>query len=834
MSMRNISFATLLLGLLLAACKPVGPENPKDNPLSEASEEGHPGYHDQWLAMKAGPDGTFPEGVWGRVADRIRAGNSSLKTQSTFLTNITEIGPDNVGGRTRALIQDILNNNRWLAGGISGGIWESTDAGANWHAVDDAAPQFSVMSLAQDPNLPLEIYYCTGEPRGNSAGVVGAGVFKSTDGGQTFAQLPSTNNSTFDEAWKVAIDPTTPGRVFVATHDDGLHVSENGGTTFSPVLITGNPSDVTDVEIFPDGSVMAGIRSEGVFYSPDGSAGNYSELSGNLPTTNFLRVELAYCDSVPSTIYVQYEDDGGSDLLDIYKSTDGGNNWNAVTNPNITPGVSYLFPWYAFLLSVKPDNPNIVLSGSARMGYSLDGGSTWTQAHNSHSDYHIGVWDRTNSERVWIGNDGGIHTYTTLTLNNFATAKNTDYRVTQFYTGAYFPQANDIMGGTQDNGTQCSRSFSSSFDRINGSDGGYCAVNQQDPNVSFVSTQNGGIRRAINSQSTFPTYTSALNQLDGDGNGSVDDGAWFINPFEINLLEGNQLYFPTLKRIWRTVDGGFNWTPITNNLVNGSDNPFFVALSNELEPTAYVGGEKAMFYRIDDAKNSTPGTETLLNGSVPISITNDFISCIAVHPSDPGTLYVTFSTVNANPRIWKVTNGLTNSPTWTSVSGDLPSELSVNWIAFHPDAPDSILLAGTDFGLFVSEDGGAHWVRETSIPAVVVTQVRIRPSDQRAFIFTHGRGVFYADLPLITEISPPNPQAESIQVFPNPATGQFKVVSAQSASYRYFDAQGRQIEAGNLGAGESRSFQRGNLTAGVYFLQFEMGEKVITKRVVWQ
>src|SRR4030095_661462 len=132
-----------------------------------------------------------------------------------------------------------------------------------------------------------------------------------------------------------------------------------------------------------------------------------------------------------------------------------------------------------------------------------------------------------------------------------------------------------------------------------------------------------------------------MNNLDSDEDYVIDDGAWFINPFEINLVNSDQLFFVTLKRVWQTIDGGYSWQPVMEPILTGPA-PYAVGISNDFSPTIYIGGENAIFIRVDDTYNAVAGSEVGLTATVPSSVTDDFISNITVHPNDKSTCYVSF------------------------------------------------------------------------------------------------------------------------------------------------------------------------------------------------
>lgn len=811
-----IAFGSTDIGTEIGTVKVSEPAIVGDGPA-------HPGWYDQWHRMRQNEQGIVPEGYLRDVYLQESARWGTQKTAANLLNTIAPLGPDNVGGRTRALIVDMANHDHLMAGGISGGIWQSFDRGVTWTPNNDQAQSMAVTYLSQDPNQTSDIYYTTGEVRGNSAGISGGGVFKSTDGGTSFNLLPATTGNDFSNTWRVQVSPVESERVYVATRNGGLQLSTDGGTTFNMVFGISNGMEVSDVEVFADSSVLIGVRTQGVYYSPNGNQGTFVQVTNGLPGNGFRRVELAYCDSSQNVVYALFEDDNGSDALGLWKSTDQGVSWAAVSNPENT--INFSFPWYCMLLAVQPDNPDFVIAAGQQIAHSMDGGVNWTASSNSHADYHSAAFDRDNPILIYIGNDGGVWKYSAPFMNGSPTDLNDGYSTTQFYAGAYFP-VDDVMGGTQDNGTHVSRSGNSSFDKLMGGDGAYCAVNQQNANEVYASYQRGIIRKSTNGLSANPNFSTVTNQLDGDSNGSIDEGAWFINPFDINLEDGSQLYYVTQEAVWRTTNGANSWSPITNDIRNGNNNPYCVGISRDLDPTVYVGGESGLLYRIDNASTATPGNEVDLSNTVPSSVTGHFIACIQVHPEDPSVIYVTFTTVSSQSRIWKVTDANTNSPVWTSIAGDLPTSLPVNWVAMDPANLDSVLLAATDYGLYTSTNAGQNWTLEADIPNSPVFQVKVREGDRMVYAFTHGRGIWTAGLPAVP-VALEEGQTNELRVYPNPAQNELHIdltrESNSKAHYQIFGLQGQILQEGMMGAGV---LDISTLSSGSYFVRLVSEESM--------
>lgn len=750
-----------------------------------------------------------------------------FKKSGEVLDSIRELGPYNVGGRTRALILDKTAANRMFVGAITGGMWVSEEAGKNWKKLNDKEITLNISHLAQDPLNPDVLYYCTGEGAGNSGGAPGAGIFKSVDHGKTFSQLPASAISAFDYTWRIVCSPVDSNTFYVATNSSGVYRSQDGGQTFERVVVS--TRQVYDMEIFPDGSLMIVIRGQGMFTSQTGDNGSWVASSTGLPTLSSTgRIELAYCATQPNVVYAAVSNSSNTDLLDLYKSTDKGLNWSAVTTNPASDGGDFPFTWYCLAMHVKRDDPNTVIIGSVNLVYTKDGGMNWTRAGNSHADYHVMADHPSKANKLYIGNDGGVFEYDWNDLSKY-TNLNWGLNITQFYTGAFAPNGVTVMAGAQDNGTTFSVNANDTFFKAFGADGAYTQISQQKPSLAYISFQNGRLMRMDGFGSKSFSNMDIISDMDSDGDNQIDDGAWFIHPFDINPQDGEMVFFPTQKKVYRSDNGGIVFYPITNNINIGTGiQPFCVGVSNQLNPAVYVGGSNSLFYRIKNAAKASPGEEDNLRSFVPSSLYSSFMGCIKVNPIDPSTLYVSYVNYSSLPRVYKVIKADSDTPEFINISGNLPVGMPVNWVEVDPASPDSVIFAGTDRGLYYTSDGGTTWFQEEAIPNVVVDMLRVRMSDRRLFIFTHGRGVFTAKIAPLDKAIPDHntvgldkPEAATLQVYPNPANAFVRVKwdtkEGEQKLLEFYDASGKLVK--QLNSANGATIPTSDLPSGIYYLR---------------
>lgn len=720
---------------------------PNDEPQAHETESReNPGYYDQWFDMKKNDEGIIPRGMnakWYTYDQQMRA-SRSRRRMSGPIKEVNFMGPHDLGGRTRALLVHAADEDILLAGAASGGIWRSENAGASWTPLDDAAVNLAVSGITQSPFDSDIIYYGTGEFKGSTAGISGDGVFKSTDGGLSFNQLPSSAGIyNLNTCAAIQHSKDDPNEVYVGTKD-GLYRTQNGGTNWSPVY---NDGLITDIICFSDGGVMFSKLGEEVFYSPTGDFGSYDTLffpHGPWWGLTYGRIEIAEYPGNEDIVYAAFAKLDGTACQSFFRSTDRGQVWTKES----TPPVGSTQGGYAFMLGVSQSDPNRVVCGATGMRHSTNGGDSWLSQAKSHADYHTFANYANQPDSFLVGNDGGIYRYAWSSLGS-RESLNDGYHSSQFYGGDHAPSSTTALGGTQDNGTW--RVHLGGELHTNGADGGFAYINQQNPDIAYTSQQEGRMFRSENFLSLNPTWT--LNNT----NPAMDAEKYqFINAYQINHTDGDQLYCRTNVALWRTENRGVNWTKLTNDTILKI---FPIGITPETDPDIWLGGRNGVFYYIANARTAAQGSEVDLRSSLPAHLHSDNLGCIALHPADNTTLYVSFVDYDPSGRVWKVTNANTLAPVWEDISGDLPLTLPVNYVQADPAMPDDVLYAATDFGMYYTVNGGQNWIKESRVPNVPILECKLREFDRRLFLFTHGRGVWHLELS-------DQPCANKVTVFP--------------------------------------------------------------------
>ncbi len=385
---------------------------------------------DQAQALVASSERRGDEGAFGGIASM----------DASWVSR----GPTNVGGRTRSLVIHPTQTNRMWAGSVGGGIFASIDSGASWTPVNDRMGSLAIGSLAMSPSNPDVMFAGTGEGQFNGDALGGDGIFKSTDGGASWAQIPSTNN--WDTVNRIAISPTNSTVMLAAKRYGGIMRSTDGGTTWSnPQWAQGS----FDVQFHPTNGNLAVAQVidydtdwfHRALWSDDAGATWHAATGLDHQAGFGSRIDLCYAPSDGNIVYADVALGGGV----IWKSTDGGKSYALVTTTGAC-GSS----WYACPMWVHPTNPNFLLVGGYHAWKSTDGGVTLTQASNGyiltdqvHPDVHGFVSDPgfngTTNRRVYSLSDGAMHVADDIesagTSSGWRAVVN-GYSTTQFYGAA--------------------------------------------------------------------------------------------------------------------------------------------------------------------------------------------------------------------------------------------------------------------------------------------------------------------------------------------------------------------------------------------------------------
>lgn len=518
--------------------------NGKFDAISRMDEEGSKGAANWWFDRVKDENGNLNI-VEMRDAD-IRAHQAILNSQiqsSVQTQSWVELGPDNVGGRTRALLMDNANNQHFFAGGVSGGLWESNDGCNSWHRCDGywnlPGVNMNVASIGQAPNG--DIYVGTGEGMyyflGNGAGgFLGGGIYKSVDNGATFTLCPGTSPTANSEtsAWaavnKIIVDPNNSSRVYAATNK-GLRMSIDGGTTWTQSGNISATADISDVDMNGLGVILATVNGKPWRSSDDGATfASVGTSALGFYNGSASRTELDFAPSNPNYVYAFVAATSGS-LAGVYFSSTAGANWTQVAGV----GNAQFDPFgtgqgdYDNVVEVDPNNPNVAIFGGVQLWkYTLATASPvagqWERIaiefpnspfvpYYVHSDKHAIVFDPATPGRWFVGSDGGV----ARTTNDGYTyqSMNDGYNVTQAYAIAIQNtdlERDEAMIGTQDNGTIYINGLGNTLmsgEAVGGGDGAQCEFSLLNPTALFSTVYYGAVSRSNNDGASSADFYDA-------------------------------------------------------------------------------------------------------------------------------------------------------------------------------------------------------------------------------------------------------------------------------------------------------------------------------------
>jgi hypothetical protein len=704
-----------------------------------------------------------------------RADGALFKAASSAAYEWEWRGPYNIGGRTRALAYDITGEDTLLAGGVSGGMWRSTNGGASWVRATllNQIPGATCIIQDRRPGKTHIWYYGTGELIGNSPSAGGAyyhgdGIFKSTDNGRTWGQLPATVSktpqvfNTFDDMWNLAIDlsDTGKGELYAAIYG-AIMRSSNGGDTWSTTLAGGSgnkPGYYTDVAATTTGVVYATVSSDGtkpgIWRSADGV--NWKNITPPFWPDTVDRVVIGIAPTNENAVYFLAETPSsgfrGTDFRKreywtsfwkyTYVSGDGtGDSGIWVDRTANLPAFGndrgdFIHQHsYDLHVHVKPDDENFVVIGGTNLykssdGFATTGNTAWIGGYrdapidsaviayysypNHHPDQHTAIFSLANPHVMYSGSDGGVHKTLDITADSVQWVDlNQGYATTQFYTVAIDHATvgdTKIIGGMQDNGTWGNMKGGGNqvWDNYGSGDGSYCLMVDGGQEM-FVSKQEGKTYRVLlNPDGTQQTWT----RIDPLGAKNHQ----FINPFVIDPNDQKIVYMPAGQSLWRNTDvtaipmeskepATINWSRLDN--ARDTDTSEIVAIGvSTANPMhrVYFGTDAGRIYRMDNAHAGDQAAIEITGTNFP---RGGYVSCIAVDPLDGDRAIAVFSNYGVIS-LFLTTNGGT---IWTSIAGNLEqlpggggNGPSCRWAEILHRPNGTLYLVGTSTGLYSAFD----------------------------------------------------------------------------------------------------------------------------------
>jgi len=821
------------------------------------------------------------------------------------VASIINRGPTNLGGRTRTIVPHRTNSNIIIAGGVSSGVFKTTNGGTSWTKVSQNDEIHNVTAIVQDPRAGFEDtwYYATGELRGNSAsnsgtgsdtfgtnGYYGSGIWKSTDGGDTWSQFSTAGadqtsfDSTFDYVSNLAIDPLT-GYLYAAVLGQVLiylpspPVVTAGWYNVQGVASCCSNNQYTDVAITSTGEVYFSIGGGGAnagVYRTTSAA--YLASKAPIKVSTFTpsdRIVLGLAPSNTNKVYALYDNGASSSCSGVAAPEADLQMWTLTgTTPVAGTWTNYssLMPdetgcsdgndpfnvqgGYNLSISVKPNNEDFVVIGGTnayRISDITSGSFTriggyanalgYSQYANHHPDVHALVFNPHNNDELFSGTDGGIHKTSNINAGTVAwTSLNNDYQTQQFYHVTIDPQSGSdyVLGGLQDNGTNVggtngSQVGAGTTTQVNVFSGDGVAVGIAGvAGKEFVGTQYGNIVR----RNKGSGYQFGSNITPSSGSSSQ-----FVTYFYLDPDNNNNLYYAGNSSLLRTT----NSTTVSSGTWTTVGTPSGLVIISRMAATwgAYnastsyllMGGANGVVHRLDDPQNAA-SIATSVN-ITPAGATGT-VTGLAVHPNDRKIVMLTYSNYGIT-NIYVTQDVTVASPVWEVAERNLSSHSIRSAAITTNSAGEALYVVGTARGLYSSTnpvDGGSgvDWTREApnDIGFAVVSSLAYRPADNKLLIGTHGNGMFEATINHVLGLED-NEISESIKLYPNPVKNRLNLNMpseiSDNASFIIHNVLGQNVMNGSL---ENNSINVNNLDTGLYFLEINSNGKKGVKRFIKQ
>ncbi len=820
-------------------------------------EAGDPGEAYRWYyQQRAIPADSIPGDWKQRALEHIRAENlPGMRQQASTLAWIS-LGPNNVGGRVRTIAVHPTNPSLWYAGSVSGGVFKTTNAGASWSPTDDFAANLAITSIVIDPSNPSIVYAATGEGFFNIDAVRGAGVLKSTNGGQSWTlQTAFSGGSGFPYYINdLYLRPDSTSKLYAATNT-GLYRTTNGGTSWT-FLHQGTSARATQIVEHPTNRstfyvCYGNFSTDGIYRTTNGGAG-FTRLSTGLPASGFTRIALAIAPSNPQTLYAVLNSSGNI-TRGVYRSTNGGTSWDSVAIPrDALTNATHLAGqgWYNNVIAVDPSNASVVYAGGVNLYKSVNGGTSWTMLSNwytgagfpyVHADQHELVF---TGSSMLIGNDGGI--FRTTNGGTSFTELNTDFVTAQFYSGAVHPTQDLFLGGTQDNGTLRSGTLPS-WSMVFGGDGGVTFVDYSNPQIMWTEYVRLNIQKSVTGGASWAKTMNGIPSGPGQSDGTTDR-VLFIAPIAMDPTNPQRLAAGTY-RVFLTSNGGSSWAPAGGDLTGdgtGSTGSAIsaVAIAKTSSATIVVGTSgSGSPSRIQITTN---GGATWTNVTAT-PLPNRYVTRILIDPDNAARLWALYSGYDSNTpaapgHVFLSTNG---GASWSNRSGNLP-DLPVNAGIINPANPNHVVV-GTDLGIFETLDGGTTWTQQNAgLANVQVVDIDQRTGDGILVAATHGRGMFKSSGPLTGVAVRTGDTPEEfrlLQNYPNPFNGATRIrftIPGDGAERRVllqvFDVLGRRVATlvndTRPPGSYAVEFDASRLASGAYFYRLTTGGWTSTRTMV--
>jgi photosystem II stability/assembly factor-like uncharacterized protein len=717
------------------------------------------------------------------------------------------IGPAAGGGRIAAIAGIPGNPNVIYLGSCSGGVFKTVDGGVSWKAVFEKYPP-SIGAIGIAPANPNLIWVGTGEGNPRNNVIDGHGVYFSADGGASWRFMGLADAGQIS---RILIDPGDPNTVYVAvlgniwkpSAERGVFRTTDGGQTWKKVLFVNDETGASDLAMQPGNprvliagtwqfrrypwEFVGGGPGSGLWKSTDGGS-TWKKLEKDMPEGPLGRVSLAIAPSNGNHVYALIHAKKGI----LYESKDLGEKWERVTETRLIN----VRPWYFSVIAVSPADENRLYFGSFNLVTSIDGGKTFqTNNRRIHPDYHALWIDPKDPERILQGNDGGA---LASTDGGKSWRAFENLPLGQFYqVGIGTDSPYTICGGLQDNNGWCGASNSlarggisnADWYVVTGGDGEWVVPAPSNSDIIYADSQNGNVsrfdRKTKLSRNIRPYLSGASDMAPADLKYRFN----WTTPIAVSATDANEVYVGG-NVVWKSTDGGLHWTAISQDLTRNdkakqraSGGPVNLDLSGAetydtlLSLTISTVDPKVMWAGSDDGlvHVTRDGGKTWTNVSVKGAPEWARVYQIDASPFDAGTAQLVYDghmLGNRKPHVYRTTDF---GATWSGIAKGLPEDATAYVVRENPNKK-GFLVVGTEHGLHYSTDAGAGWKKMTpEFPTVPVWDLKFVKGPHDLVIASHGRGMYVLDNITPLEEIDASIEGKNLHVFSMPPAAQWQI-----------------------------------------------------------
>ena len=695
---------------------------------------------------------------------------------------LRNVGPAFLSGRIADIAIHPKNENVWYVATGSSGVWKTENSGTTWKPIFDREASYSTGCVTIDPNDNSIIWIGTGENVGGRHVAYGDGIYKSTNGGKSWTNMGLKKS---EHISKIIVHPNNSDIVWVASQgplwssggERGLYKTIDGGKNWKKVLGGNEWTGVTELVIDPRNpnnlyaatwqrhrtvaALMGGGPDSGLHRSIDGGE-TWEKLKTGLPKSNIGKIGLAISPQKPDVLYAALELERTKGA--VYKSEDRGSSWTKMSN-TVSGGTG---PHYYQELYTSPHKFDRLYLMNVRILTSEDGGKTFNQLkeREKHSDNHSIAFRKNDPNYLLIGTDAGIY-------ESFDLAENWKYLknlpITQFYKVAVnnaFPFYH-IFGGTQDNGSAGGPSRTderqgirnANWYKILGADGHQTATDPVYDDIVYGEFQQGVLHRV-----DLKTGEAVLIQPQPREGESYERYNW-DSPILVSPHKPERLYFASY-RVWKSENRGDSWEPISEDLTRneeridlsimgkrqGWDNAWDVgAMSNYNTITSISESpvqEGIIYAGTDDGFIQVTSNGGSTWKKIPVTALGlperTFVNDIKADLYDANTVYVSLDNHKEGDYSSYLFKSSDLGVTWTSISNNIP-ENTIIWRLVQDHISKDLLFTATEYGIYVSMNGGEKWQKLPGSPTISFRDITIQKRENDLVGASFGRGFYVLD-----------------------------------------------------------------------------------------